>query len=196
MRCDARSEQRRKHPKSAPEHALRACSALAAGCTTRYARVVANEENIAKHKWQPGVSGNPAGRPKKQPITTAYRDRADEPIPDDMRKQLNIIVVNGVRKNAELLKPGATWADAIALGQAQKAVAGDATNAKEFADRIEGKAVQRLQIEDYEYEIVQVFETAVEARRERMLSENPAGKILDTPAEHLPSAERQSRDED
>jgi hypothetical protein len=149
---------------------------------------VANEENIAKHKWQPGVSGNPAGRPKKQPITTAYRDRADEPIPEEMRTQLNIIVVNGVRKNAELLKPGATWADAIALGQAQKAVAGDATSAKEFADRIEGKAVQRLQIEDYEYEMVQVFETAVEARQEKALEANPAARLIDTPAEHPQTA--------
>jgi hypothetical protein len=125
---------------------------------------VANQENL-RPPWKKGdPSPNPGGRPRKMPYTDAYRDRADEPIPEEVRIATNYMIVNGVKKSVELLKPGATWAEFVALWLHQKAAAGDAPAAKEIADRCEGKSIQRLEIDDRTVDIAIVFEDPVPPR--------------------------------
>ncbi len=90
-----------------------------------------------KPPWKPGQSGNPtglnAGRPRKRPLTEAYDDRLRSLVPPEVRMAMK-------------LPKDATWADAIALGIARKAIAGDVNAAKEQREATEGKAPQRIEI--------------------------------------------------
>src|ERR1051326_6647000 len=80
-------------------------------------------ENLRPYMWQKGQpSPNPGGRPRKAPISEAYKDLIGEPLPDDMRSRLK-------------LPEGATWAHALALGQLRSAVKGNTPAAREIADR-------------------------------------------------------------
>jgi hypothetical protein len=70
-------------------------------------------------RWKKGQSGNPNGRPKRQPIAEAYLQLLADP--------------------EEALK--------LARGILAKAQKGDVLAAKEIADRTEGKALQSIQVE-------------------------------------------------
>ena len=82
--------------------------------------------------WKKGQSGNLSGRPKKKPITEAYERQLKQSLPDDFRIRMK-------------LPEGATWADAVAVGQIRSAVKGNTQAAKEIADRLEGKVAQQLE---------------------------------------------------
>lgn len=75
--------------------------------------------------WPPGVSGNPSGRPKKKPLTEQLERLGPLPIPGDER--------------------GRTYAQAAAEGLLLGALAGDASNFREAADRLEGKVTDKVQ---------------------------------------------------
>ena len=94
---------------------------------------------------KPFEKGNPGGpgRPRKRPVSEAYDDHVRELLPTEVRVAMK-------------LKPGATWADAIAVGLARKAVAGDVGAAKEIREAVEGKATQRIELvspEDRGFEV-------------------------------------------
>jgi hypothetical protein len=59
-------------------------------------------DHLEATKWKPGQSGNPGGRPKKQPITERYAILAETPLDDKFRRRLK-------------LPEGSTYADAAAL---------------------------------------------------------------------------------
>jgi hypothetical protein len=93
-------------------------------------------ENLRPYQWKKGgPSPNPGGRPRKAPISEAYAQHVGKPLPDDIRSKLR-------------LPKGATWADAIALGQLRSAVKGSTPAAREIADRIEGRVTQPIGGED------------------------------------------------
>ena len=48
------------------------------------------------------------------------------------------------------LPEGATWADAVAVGQIRSAAKGNTQAAKEIADRLEGKVAQQVELENTE----------------------------------------------
>ena len=83
--------------------------------------------------WQPGQSGNPGGRPKKKPLTDAYRKALSELVAEDIRRKLN-------------LEEGATYAEVIARALIQEAVMGKSkvSAASELADRTEGRVTQPI----------------------------------------------------
>lgn len=86
------------------------------------------------HKWRKGQpSPNPTGRPKRAPISDAYASHLGEPLPDEIRSRLK-------------LPDGATWANAIALGQIRSALKGNTVAAKEIADRVEGRVRQPVEV--------------------------------------------------
>jgi hypothetical protein len=87
------------------------------------------------HRFKPGQSGNPGGRPKKQPVTKAYEALAEKKLPEKIRALL-------VRSGFD----GETWAEAWAFGAGVKAAKGDTSALKEITDRLEGKAQQSLKI--------------------------------------------------
>lgn len=92
-------------------------------------------ENLRPYQWKKGQpSPNPGGRPKKAPISDAYAHHVGEPLPDDIRSKLR-------------LPKGATWADAMALGQLRSAVKGNTVAAKEIADRVEGRVTLPMEVE-------------------------------------------------
>lgn len=92
-------------------------------------------ENLRPYQWKKGQpSPNPGGRPKKAPISDAYARHVGTKLPDDIRSKLK-------------LPQGATWADAIALGQIRSALKGNSVAAKEIADRIEGRLPLPMEVE-------------------------------------------------
>ncbi len=91
-----------------------------------------NKSNL-RPPWKPGESGNPSGRPKRRPITDCYIRMADQEMPPDMCTQLG-------------MKRGSSFADALARGQFIKAIKGEAKNASEIREAIEGKATQPIAV--------------------------------------------------
>jgi uncharacterized protein DUF5681 len=90
--------------------------------------------------WKPGESGNLLGRPKRRPISDRYEDRAETPLPEKER----------IKRR---LARGATYADALALGQFNAALNGRTDAAREIREAIEGKAQQRLELANRRVEI-------------------------------------------
>ena len=89
-----------------------------------------NPNSLANLKpCKPGETHNPHGRPKKHPITDAY---------DRLMSELWQRVKRDPRKM--------TVAELIALGQVRRAIKGNTATAKEITDRIEGKAVQPVDL--------------------------------------------------
>jgi hypothetical protein len=106
------------------------------------------------NKWKKGEpSPNPSGRPRKAPISDAYARHVGDPLPDDLRSKLR-------------LPKGATWADAMALGQMRSAVRGNTPAAKEIADRIEGRVTQPISGENGEPVEVKWTVEVIGARKE------------------------------
>ena len=77
--------------------------------------------------FQPGESGNPAGRPKSITLSEAYRKALAQPFPDDPQNR--------------------TFAEVIAEKMALSAASGEVGSAREIADRTEGKPRQALDID-------------------------------------------------
>jgi Family of unknown function (DUF5681) len=80
-------------------------------------------------RWKKGQSGNPGGRPKKKPLSDAYRKSLSLVITPEMAKEMRLPA--GIA--------GMTIADVIAMGQAMAAIKGSTIAAREIADRIEGR---------------------------------------------------------
>ena len=91
-----------------------------------------NNPNIAAdgkpYRWKKGQSGNPSGRPKSKTLSDAYKNKLEEPVPND--------------------PDGRTWAELIAEAQVRDAVRGNVQAAREIADRTEGRARQAIEFED------------------------------------------------
>lgn len=90
----------------------------------------------ALQSWQPGQSGNPAGRPKNTPLVSpALRRFAEMPV-IELRELLNAVTENAVPE-------GLTVAEALALVMIKKGLTevawGDGTRDK-IIERIDGKA--------------------------------------------------------
>jgi hypothetical protein len=97
-------------------------------------------------RFQPGHAPLPgAGRPRNRPQSEASDDFLRMEIPEPWRKAMNKVTVDGRPTTVEILKPGATFADAIAYGLGKKAMTGDAVAAKELREAVEGKATQRFE---------------------------------------------------
>jgi len=62
---------------------------------------------------KPFLPGNPGGpgRPRKRPQSEANEDLLRMEIPEEWRRAINKIKVNGVERTVEILKKGATFAD-------------------------------------------------------------------------------------
>jgi hypothetical protein len=123
-------------------------------------------DHLLEHQFKPGNPGGPGGK-RKRPVSEANDDLLRLEIPVEMLDSLNMAIVHGVKRNMKVLKPGATWADAIAYGLVKKAVQGEVPAAKELRESVEGKSTQRIELishEDRQVELSVVFENAVAPR--------------------------------
>jgi len=93
--------------------------------------------NIAAYQFKPGQSGNPGGRPKKQPVTDYLIDQLDQPIPDTMKQKLPPVFV-------EVYGTDATFGQLLAFKLVTQGLKGDIQAAKEVLDRVEGKVKQSV----------------------------------------------------
>src|SRR5690349_2195648 len=84
--------------------------------------------------YKPGQSGNPAGRPRKRPLSEAYDNLLRELLPEQERKALKLPV-------------GTTWAEAIASSRARHALTrAGVESARELREAVEGRATQRVEL--------------------------------------------------
>ena len=75
-----------------------------------------------EHRFKPGQSGNPGGRPKTKLLTQAYRELLEQVDPKERK----------------------TLAEILARKAVQQALKGNLAALKEITDRTEGKSVQPL----------------------------------------------------
>jgi hypothetical protein len=81
-----------------------------------------------KHRFKPGQSGNPGGRPKTGALTRAFRAVLEQPVPGDRQKR--------------------TYAQAIAERLVDLAMRGHLQAVRELGDRAEGRTVSSVQLTD------------------------------------------------
>lgn len=93
--------------------------------------------NLAAHRFQPGQSGNPGGRPKKLPITDYVRNQLDQRIPETMRDRLPPFFLDVYGRDA-------TFGHLVAFKMIAKAWAGDLGAIREVLDRVEGKVAHKV----------------------------------------------------
>jgi hypothetical protein len=89
---------------------------------------------MAEKMWKPGQSGNPGGRPKRKPLTDAYSALLGQTIPLDVARQLRI-------------SEASTYAEVVAMALLKEAVKGKVNAAAELADRVEGRVMERVQVD-------------------------------------------------
>ncbi|HEY6329808.1 MAG TPA: DUF5681 domain-containing protein [Blastocatellia bacterium] len=97
-----------------------------------------NNENLEKgapHRFKPGQSGNPGGRPKKRPISDCYAAIAEVKVPDIDRIKFG-------------LPEGITYGHMLAIAVFNAALAGKLNAAREIREAIEGKTGQRQETSD------------------------------------------------
>ena len=116
--------------------------------------------------WKPGESGNPAGRPRKRPLSDSHEELLRSIAPPEIRNALN-------QRGARLDKT-ATWSDCISYSLGRKAIAGDVTAAKELRESVEGKSTQRIELAHLgeRQELLVVYAEPLEAQEQR------EGKVL------------------
>ena len=89
----------------------------------------------------PGEVRNPRGINRRRPITDRYYEWSESMLPEAIRRKIN------KEFHAEILKEGATWADATAARQFHEAVMkGSTAAAKEIREAIEGRSPQRQEV--------------------------------------------------
>lgn len=106
--------------------------------TTQNSANNSGHANIVPHQFKPGQSGNPGGRPKKQPITDYLIDQLDQPIPEAMKAKLPPIFV-------DVYGTEATFGQVLAFKLITQGLRGDMQAAKEILDRVEGKVTKKLE---------------------------------------------------
>lgn len=92
-------------------------------------------EEKALGRWQPGQSGNPAGRaPSVRCLTTAMREQIDQVCEYD---------VPLARKEGRAAR---TWRDVIVLGVFKEAAKGNIAAMKEILNRVDGPVASRTNV--------------------------------------------------
>ena len=84
--------------------------------------------------WKPGESGNLSGRPKRKPLTDAYAALLGQTVPPEIARQLRI-------------SESSTYAEVVAMALLKEAVKGKVNAAAELADRVEGRVMERVQVD-------------------------------------------------
>ena len=84
--------------------------------------------------WKPGESGNPGGRPRRKPLSDAYSALLGQTVPPEIARQLRI-------------SEASTYAEVVAMALLKEAVKGKVNAAAELADRVEGRVMERVQVD-------------------------------------------------
>lgn len=92
-----------------------------------------NLEKGAPHRFKPGQSGNPGGRPNRRAISDRYAAMAELPLPEEERIKYGLPV-------------GTTWGDALVIVMFKAALERNPYAAREIREAIEGKTGQRQEI--------------------------------------------------
>ena len=100
--------------------------------------------NLIPHRFQPGTSGNPGGRPKKQPITDYLRSQLESDVPSGMLGSMH----PEFRSNLlALYGNNPTFGQMLALRLISQAAEGEIAALSLLLDRVEGKVNQKTSVE-------------------------------------------------
>lgn len=106
---------------------------------TQNSGVTAANKNL--RPFAPGQSGNPGGRPKKQPITDYLREQLEADVPSALLERLKpadrVVAM-------EVLGSSPTFGQFVAFRTIQQAIHGDMFALRELLDRVEGKVTQKI----------------------------------------------------
>lgn len=94
--------------------------------------------------WQPGQSGNPGGRPKKNPVSDYLKEQLEAPIPQAM---LEAMKEAPRQLFCAIYGDNPTFGQMVAFKAIQQAMKGDVFALKELLDRVEGKVAQKTVLE-------------------------------------------------
>jgi hypothetical protein len=100
---------------------------------------------MALHRWKPGESGNPLGRPRgaKNTVESYLRRYLAKGYEPDAALE---IAAEKAGVDYKLINRGATIADVLAQIQIQKALRGDQEAYREVVDRTEGRPVSSVDL--------------------------------------------------
>lgn len=93
--------------------------------------------------WQPGQSGNPSGRPKKQPVTDYLKEQLEGPIPQSM---LDAMKPGARQVFFDVYGANPTFGQMIAFKLIAISARGDMMAIRELLERVEGKVAQKTQL--------------------------------------------------
>jgi hypothetical protein len=116
--------------------------------------------NLEKNKIQPGEVRNPTGVNGRRPYSDAMAKDSTEPIPEYLRRAMNIQIKANMAKwlglpvkqlkrlgMGDYFPEGVTWAEANSLRlHLNSVLQGDVRSAVECRESVEGRATQRIEI--------------------------------------------------
>lgn len=99
-------------------------------------------EHLKATRWRPGQSGNPGGRPAhSRGLVRRLREMAGLPAPESWRAQMRSMFPD----HAEMFEDS-TMEDVIVWGVIQRAAAGTHAFVDTMLERLDGRAVERVEI--------------------------------------------------
>ena len=96
--------------------------------------------NLIHHRFKPGQSGNPGGRPKKDAISSYLRNQLELHIPESMKSEMP-------RAFSDLYGESATFGEMLAFKLIDRAAKGNLVALSLVLDRVEGKVTQKMAVD-------------------------------------------------
>jgi Family of unknown function (DUF5681) len=122
-------------------------------------------DHLKVYRWKKGQSGSLSGRPKRLPISDGYRDRAEEVLPERLRKW----IIKQAPQLGEVLTKGSTWGDLVVIAQFMQAMKGKTEAAREIREAVGGKSPQRLRDEGPDSGPIEVRAESIEEVKKRIV---------------------------
>lgn len=95
-------------------------------------------ENL-RPPWKPGESGNPKGKPKRGPISSAFSRMLEQPVPKTMLEASKL-------KGNKALPKKPTFADLMAFAMFNQVLKGNVAAVKEILNRTEGRTPAHMNL--------------------------------------------------
>lgn len=110
--------------------------------------------NLIAHRFKPGTSGNPGGRPKKQPVTDYLRSQLEREVPVKMLGRMQLDFRSDL---SAVYGDHPTFGQMLAFQLISQAGKGEIAALSALLDRVEGKVTQKTSVEGSSDLVLRVF---------------------------------------